>query len=136
MRLSRKAMSFVSALLWGASILVVCLLHLAVPTYGTGFLEGISSVYPGFHGAKSLADSLLGTGYAIADGGFRLCKQSARPATLPRGSPYLTAVEVSRSYSLRRVVLFGGWCNHRSSNHGFRLAIRARSFPAVFANIA
>jgi hypothetical protein len=63
-----KATSIVSALLWGASILVVCLLHIAVPTYGTGFLDGISSIYPGFHGAKSLADALLGTGYAVVDG--------------------------------------------------------------------
>ena len=68
MRLSMKAMSVVSALLWGACILVVCLLHIAVPAYGTGFLDGISSIYPGFHGAKSLADALLGTGYAVVDG--------------------------------------------------------------------
>jgi len=69
MKLSIKAMSSVSALLWGASILVVCLLHLAMPHYGTGFLDGISSIYPGFHGGRSFADALLGTGYAIVDGG-------------------------------------------------------------------
>jgi hypothetical protein len=68
MKLSIKSMSSVSALLWGASILVVCLLHLAMPHYGTGFLEGISSIYPGFHGGRSFADALLGTGYAIVDG--------------------------------------------------------------------
>jgi len=68
MRLSMKAISTVFALLWGASILVVCLLHLAVPAYGTGFLDGVSSIYPGFHGAKSYADALLGTGYAVVDG--------------------------------------------------------------------
>jgi len=75
MRLSIKAMSFVSAMLWGASILIVCLLHIAVPTYGRGFLDGISSIYPGFHGAKSFSDTLLGTVYAVADGalgGFAL----------------------------------------------------------------
>jgi hypothetical protein len=69
MKLSIKAMSSVSALLWGASILVVCLLHLAIPHYGTGFLEGISSIYPGFHGGRNFPDALLGTGYAIVDGG-------------------------------------------------------------------
>ena len=69
MKLSIKAMSSVSALIWGASILLVCLLHLAMPHYGTGFLDGISSIYPGFHGARSFADALLGTGYAIVDGG-------------------------------------------------------------------
>ena len=69
MRLSTKALSSVSALLWGGSILVLCLLHLAMPNYGTGFLEGISSIYPGFHGGRSLADALVGIGYAIVDGG-------------------------------------------------------------------
>jgi hypothetical protein len=69
MKLSLKAMSPVSALTWGASILLVCLLHLARPQYGAGFLDGFSSIYPGFHGARSLADALLGTGYAIVDGG-------------------------------------------------------------------
>ena len=36
MKLSIKAMSSVSALIWGASILLVCLLHLAMPQYGAG----------------------------------------------------------------------------------------------------
>jgi len=69
MRLSVKAMSTVSGLLWGAGILVVCLLHLAMPRYGTGFLDGISSIYPGFHGGRSVPDALVGTGYALVDGG-------------------------------------------------------------------
>ena len=65
MKLSIKAMSSVSALIWEASILLVCLLHLATPQYRAGFLDGLSSIYPGFHGVRSLADALLGTGYAI-----------------------------------------------------------------------
>jgi len=69
MKLSIKAMSSASALIWGASILLVCLLHLTMPQYGARFLDGFSSIYPGFHGARSLADALLGTGYAIVDGG-------------------------------------------------------------------
>jgi hypothetical protein len=69
MKLSIKALSLVSALFWGASILLVCLLHLAMPHYGTGFLEGVSSIYPGFHGARSFTDALVGTCYAIVDGG-------------------------------------------------------------------
>jgi hypothetical protein len=62
-------MSLVSALFWGASTLLICLLPRAMPQYGAGFLDGFSSIYPGFHGARSLADALLGTGYAIVDGG-------------------------------------------------------------------
>lgn len=68
MPLSTKAMSLVTALLWGASILVVCLLHIAMPHYGTGFLDGVSSIYPGFHGARNFGDAMVGTGYALVDG--------------------------------------------------------------------
>ena len=32
-------------------------------------MDGISSIYPGFHRARSFADALLGTRYAILDGG-------------------------------------------------------------------
>ncbi len=70
MRLSIKAMTIVCALLWGGGILFVGLVHLASPAYGTSFLEGISSVYPGFHGARSFGDTLVGTGYALIDGGL------------------------------------------------------------------
>lgn len=68
MRLSVKALTIVSALLWGGGILFVGLIHLASPGYGASFLDGISSVYPGFHGARSFADALVGTGYALLDG--------------------------------------------------------------------
>ncbi len=70
MQLSAKAMTLASALLWGAAILLVGLIHLAMPAYGKAFLEGISSVYPGFHGARSFTDALVGTGYALLDGGI------------------------------------------------------------------
>jgi hypothetical protein len=68
-RLSVKAISIVSALLWGGGILFVGLIHLASPTYGASFLDGISSIYPGFHGARSFGDALVGTAYALFDGG-------------------------------------------------------------------
>ena len=59
-------MSSVSALIWEASVLLAAL---AMPHYETGFMDGISSIYPGFHRARSFADALLGTRYAIVDGG-------------------------------------------------------------------
>ncbi len=69
MRLSVKAISIVSALLWGGGILFVGLIHLASPSYGASFLDGISSIYPGFHGARNFGDALVGTAYALIDGG-------------------------------------------------------------------
>jgi hypothetical protein len=68
MRLSIKGLAVTSGLLWGGGILCVGLAHLASPSYGTSFLEGISSIYPGFQGARSLGDALIRTGYALIDG--------------------------------------------------------------------
>ena len=69
MRLSAKAVAIVSAILWGASILLVGLVNLAAPAYGANFLHGISSIYPGFHASRTVLDVLAGTGYGIVDGG-------------------------------------------------------------------
>ena len=70
MRLSLKALSITCGLLWGGAIACVGLVHLASPSYGSSFLEGISSIYPGFHGARSLGDALVGTAYGLIDGGL------------------------------------------------------------------
>ena len=68
MRLSMRAVSFTSAILWGGCLLVTGLIHLGVPSYGTAFLGVMSSVYPGYHAARSFGDVLTGTGYALVDG--------------------------------------------------------------------
>ena len=70
MRLSVKALTIVSGLLWGGGLLFVGLIHLANPSYGSSFLQGISSIYPGFHGGRSLGDALVGTVYGLTDGAF------------------------------------------------------------------
>ncbi len=68
MQLSAKALAIVSAILWGASILLVGLINLAAPAYGIDFLHGLSSVYPGFHASRTTLDVLVGTGYGVVDG--------------------------------------------------------------------
>jgi hypothetical protein len=68
MRISVKAMALASALLWGGGVTFTALVHLAIPSYGTAFLALVSSIYPGFHGARSFGDALVGTGYGLADG--------------------------------------------------------------------
>ena len=70
MRLSLRGLAVASGLLWGGAILCLGLVHLAAPAYGSGFLGGVSSVYPGFHAARSFGDVLVGTGYALVDGGL------------------------------------------------------------------
>jgi hypothetical protein len=68
MKLSVKSLAIVSALLWGGGVLLVGLLNLAAPSYGAAFLEGVSSIYPGFHNSRHILDLLVGTGYALCDG--------------------------------------------------------------------
>ncbi len=70
MRLSIKGMMIASALTWGGGILCLGIIHLAVPSYGSSFLEGIRSIYPGFHGARAFTDALVGGAYAFVDGGL------------------------------------------------------------------
>lgn len=68
MRLSVKATTIVTALLWGASMLFVGLVNLVDSSYGVEFLKIISSVYPGFHGSGTFGDVLIGTLYGVLDG--------------------------------------------------------------------
>jgi len=68
MQISLKGLAIAFALLWGGLILAVGLANLEVPRYGSAFLHGTSSIYPGFRAAGTLSDVLLGTGYALLDG--------------------------------------------------------------------
>lgn len=70
MKISPKALAMAFALIWGGAIACTSLVHLAFPLYATSFLEVVSSIYPGFHGARSVSDGLVGTLYALLDGGF------------------------------------------------------------------
>lgn len=70
MRLSVKGLAIASGLLWGGCLLVMGLAHLISVSYGTNFLSLMSSVYPGFHGARSLGDTLVGAIYGLIDGGI------------------------------------------------------------------
>ena len=70
MRLSAKALALAMGILWGGCLLFVGLINLASPSYGVNFLAGTSSVYPGFHAARTFGDVLVGTGYGVVDGGI------------------------------------------------------------------
>jgi len=70
MRLDVKAMALSGGVLWAAALLVVGLAHLAWPTYGEAFLQAMASVYPGYHADRTLAQVVVGTLYALVDGGI------------------------------------------------------------------
>ena len=70
MRLSTKALAIAAALLWGVGgMFLTGLTNLISPPFGEHFLLTMSSVYPGYHATRTLADVLVGTGYGLVDGG-------------------------------------------------------------------
>jgi hypothetical protein len=68
MRLSIKGMAIAAGLVWGGAILFVGLINLASATYGTNFLQLVSSIYPWFHGSRSIGDVIIGTLDGFVDG--------------------------------------------------------------------
>ncbi len=68
MKLSVRALATAMSLLWGGGVLLVGLGNLVSPSYGSAFLQMVSSVYPGFHASGTLADVIVGTIYALVDG--------------------------------------------------------------------
>lgn len=68
MRLSVRAMALAGALVWGGAILLVGLINHELPNYGLGFLQMMSSVYPGFHAFHTMLGVLIGTLDGIVDG--------------------------------------------------------------------
>jgi hypothetical protein len=68
MKLSIRALMITLAILWGGCLLVVGSLNAVTPSYGTAFLQLVSSVYPGFHATGTFGDVIVGTVYALVDG--------------------------------------------------------------------
>ena len=73
MRLSVKAITLSTSILWAFAMLFVGLVHMAVPSYGGEFLRTMSSVYPGADTAPTIGRVLLGTVYGFADGAVAGC---------------------------------------------------------------
>ena len=67
MHLSLKGLTIACALVWAGCLFFVGMANLVSP-YGGNFLQMMSSVYPGFHASRNVADVLIGTGYALVDG--------------------------------------------------------------------
>lgn len=64
------ALTLTASFLWGGSVLFVGLCNYVWPGYGQAFLQILDSVYPGYHAAPSLQQVLIGTAYALLDGGI------------------------------------------------------------------
>jgi hypothetical protein len=68
MRLSAKAMTIASAILWGAAMFIVGIVNLIAPSHGAEFLRLISSVYPGFHDSRTFLGVIAGAMCGIVGG--------------------------------------------------------------------
>ena len=67
MKLNIKALALASAILWGVAMLLMSLANLIWGSYGQ-FLQIMSSVYPGYHATRSIAEVIVGTLYGAGDG--------------------------------------------------------------------
>ncbi len=67
MKLNTKALALASAILWGLAMLLMGLANLIWGSYGQ-FLQIMSSVYPGYHATRSIAEVIVGTLYGAGDG--------------------------------------------------------------------
>ncbi len=67
MKFNIKALALASAILWGLAMLLMSLANLIWGSYGQ-FLQMMSSVYPGYHATRSIAEVIVGTLYGAGDG--------------------------------------------------------------------
>ena len=70
MKLSIKGLVISAAIIWGAALLIVGGANLMFPGYGSGFLEVISSVYPGYQPGTGISSVIVGSMYGIVDAGI------------------------------------------------------------------
>ena len=68
MKLSVKKMSFTFSMFFAITIFWVGLARLVWPDYGQPFAELVASLYPGYTGAASFGQMIIGTLYGALDG--------------------------------------------------------------------
>jgi TRAP-type mannitol/chloroaromatic compound transport system permease large subunit len=68
MKFNTKALALASAVVWGFVMFAVGVTNSIAGHYGQQFLQAMSSVYPGYHGTRSIAEVIVGTLYGLCDG--------------------------------------------------------------------
>jgi hypothetical protein len=68
MKFDIGALALAIGLFWGGSILLVGVANLIWPGYGSGFLQLITSIYPGYKATATFGQVLIGTLYGLVDG--------------------------------------------------------------------
>jgi hypothetical protein len=68
MKLNRNALAMTAGILWALVVLFVGVANLIWTDYGAAFLGIVASIYPGYDGAPTVSDVVVGTLYALVDG--------------------------------------------------------------------
>lgn len=69
MKLSVKATAAAAATIWGVlAMFLTGVVRLAWPDYGQAFMDVMASLYPGFDGAATFKNALVGGLYGAVDG--------------------------------------------------------------------
>lgn len=68
MKLDVKALAMTGLIVWGGTVLLVGLVHAAMPPHGAGFLEWVAVFYPGYDGPAGLGSLVVVTLYGALDG--------------------------------------------------------------------
>ena len=67
MKLNAKALALTAGIIWAAAVWLVGVGNALWPGYGLAFLEGVSSIYPGYH-VGGFGSAFVGALYALLDG--------------------------------------------------------------------
>jgi len=68
MKLNVTAFALAAGLFWGAAIFIMSSANLVWPTYGSAFLDVVSSMYPGYLPGAGVSSVVIATIYALVDG--------------------------------------------------------------------
>ena len=70
MKLSVKGIAITSAIIWSLAVFLVGGANVMWPSYGSAFLEVVSSIYPGYQTGTGAPGVFIGTLYAAVDAGI------------------------------------------------------------------
>lgn len=68
MTFSIKGLALTTGLLWAASVLLLGVINMIWPSYGTAAIGVLQSLYPGYANTTGFVGVIVGTLYAAVDG--------------------------------------------------------------------
>lgn len=63
-----RALALAIGVFWGGAVFITGVANLIWPGYGSMFLQLLASIYPGYSGAPTFGQVIIGTLYGLVDG--------------------------------------------------------------------